>query len=185
MALGLVLARVWITAIILHLTGCPSEALWTGTHKTIQQGMAAATISARTAKAIVPLKLAVATNKTWLANALVASGCVLTGTSVLTLSMAAVQIDVTVVAHPSMKARTVISTNHIFARVSIEARLPHTLINIDLAAPSCPLWRTEAFKAVLHVDAGPSMSTGRGGTFICVFSTGWSRPASRTVTLKP
>lgn len=147
MALGLVLARVWITAIVLHLTGCPSEALWTGTHKTIQQGMAAATISARTAKAIVPLKLAVATNKTWLANALVASGCVLTGTSVLTLSMAAVQID--------------------------------------LAAPSCPLWRTEAFKAVLHVDAGPSMSTGRGGTFICVFSTGWSRPASRTVTLKP
>lgn len=37
---------------------------------------------------------------------------------------------VTVVAHPSRKAGTVISTNHIFAIVSIEARLSPTLVNV-------------------------------------------------------
>lgn len=39
--------------------------------------------------------------------------------------------DVTVLAHPSRKAGTVISTNQVFARVSIEARLdPRTLKNV-------------------------------------------------------
>jgi len=38
--------------------------------------------------------------------------------------------DVTVLAHPSTKAGTVISTNQVFARVSIEARLPCTFINV-------------------------------------------------------
>lgn len=38
--------------------------------------------------------------------------------------------DVTVLSGPSLKAVTVISTNHVFARVSIYARLPHTLICI-------------------------------------------------------
>lgn len=38
--------------------------------------------------------------------------------------------DVTVLAHPSTKAATVISTNQVFARVSIEARLLRTLINV-------------------------------------------------------
>lgn len=38
--------------------------------------------------------------------------------------------DVTVLSGPSLKAVTVISTNHVFARVSIYTRLPHTLICI-------------------------------------------------------
>lgn len=38
--------------------------------------------------------------------------------------------DVTVLSSPSLKAVTVISTNQIFARVSIFARLPHTLIHV-------------------------------------------------------
>ena len=39
--------------------------------------------------------------------------------------------DVTVPAHPSAKAGTDISTNQVFARVSIDARLdPRTLINV-------------------------------------------------------
>ncbi len=37
-----------------------------------------------------------------------------------------------------------------------------------LAGLSRPLWRTEAFEAVLHVDAGSTLSTGAGRTFICV-----------------
>lgn len=38
--------------------------------------------------------------------------------------------DVTVLSSPSLKAVTVISTNQIFASVSIFARLPHTLIHV-------------------------------------------------------
>lgn len=38
--------------------------------------------------------------------------------------------DVTVLSGPSLKAVTVISTNQVFARVSVNARLPHTLIYI-------------------------------------------------------
>lgn len=37
-----------------------------------------------------------------------------------------------------------------------------------LAGLACPLWKTEAFEAVLHVDACPALSTGAGGTFISV-----------------
>lgn len=37
-----------------------------------------------------------------------------------------------------------------------------------LAGLAGPLWRAQAFKAVLHVDAGSALSTGAGGTFICV-----------------
>lgn len=38
--------------------------------------------------------------------------------------------DVTALARPSRKAGAVKSTNQIFASVSIEARLPQTLINV-------------------------------------------------------
>ncbi len=38
--------------------------------------------------------------------------------------------DVTVLSGPSLKAVTVISTNHVFARVSIYTRLPNTFICI-------------------------------------------------------
>lgn len=37
-----------------------------------------------------------------------------------------------------------------------------------LAGLPRPLWRTEAFEAVLHVDAGSTPSTGVGGAFIGV-----------------
>ncbi len=39
-----------------------------------------------------------------------------------------------------------------------------------LACLACPLWRAETFEAVLHVDAGSTLSTGVGGTFICVWN---------------
>lgn len=172
MALGLVVTRVWAAWVVLHLAGCASETLRAFTHESIQQSMAATAVPARAASTAVPLNLAVSTHETRLANTLVASGHLLAGPSILTLSMAAVHIAVTVLAHPSMKAGTVISTNQVFARVSIEARLHRTLINVYLAGFARPLRRTEAFKAVLHVDAGPALTTGAGGTFICVFSTG-------------
>lgn len=38
--------------------------------------------------------------------------------------------DVTVLAGPSSIAGTVISTDQVFARVSIEAWVPHTLISV-------------------------------------------------------
>lgn len=134
MALGLVVTRVWAAWVVLHLAGCASETLRAFTHESIQQSMAATAVPARAASTAVPLNLAVSTHETRLANTLVASGHLLAGPSILTLSMAAV---------------------HIY-----------------LAGFARPLWRTEAFEAVLHVDAGPTLTTGAGGTFICVFSTG-------------
>jgi len=38
----------------------------------------------------------------------------------------------------------------------------------DPAGLARPLRRAEAFKAIFHVDAGPALSTGAGGAFICV-----------------
>lgn len=184
MALGLIVTWVRAAGVILHLTSCTSEALQAFTHEPVQQGVAAATVPTWTAGTAVSLNLAVPTHESWLANTLVASGHLLAGPSILTLTMATVHIDVTVLANPSTKAGTVISTNQVFARVSIEARLPRTLINVYLAGLARPVRRTDAFEAVLHVHAGSSLSTGARGTFICVFSTGRPRPACRTVTLK-
>lgn len=48
----------------------------------------------------------------------------------LKISWRLILTDVTVLAHPSTKAGTVISTNQIFARVSIEARLFQALVNV-------------------------------------------------------
>lgn len=183
-ALSLIVTGVRAAAVILHLTGCTSEALRAFTYEAVDQGLAAPSVPTGTAGTAGPLNLTVPTLKPRLANTLVASGHLLAGPSILTLTMAAVHIDFTVLANPSRKAGTVISTNQVFARVSIVARLPRTLINVYLAGLARPLLRTEAFEAVLHVHAGPALSTGAGGTFVCVFSTGGPGPSCWTVTLK-
>lgn len=97
--------------------------------------------------------------------------------SILALSVAAIEIDVTVLSGPSLKAVTVISTNHVFARVSIYTRLPHTLICIDFTGLPNPLRRADTLKAIFQVDTCSASRTRAGGTFIHVFSTSGSLPA--------
>lgn len=58
-------------------------------------------------------------------------------------------------------------------------------VDIYLAGLPSPLWKAEALKSILHVDAGPTLSTGVGCTLVRVFSAGGPCPACRTVTLKP
>lgn len=98
--------------------------------------------------------------------------------------MAAVDVDVTVLAGPSPKTVAVISTNQIFARESVHTGLSCTLICINLASLSFPLWGAHTLKAILQVNTGSTLSTWTGGTLIQIVGTGWTLPAWRTLALK-
>lgn len=91
-ALSLIVTRVWAAWVILHLTSCTSEALEAFTHEAVQQGVAATTVPAWTARTAVPLDLTVPAHKARLADTLIPSGHLLAGPSVLTLTVAAVYI---------------------------------------------------------------------------------------------
>lgn len=104
--------------------------------------------------------------------------------SVLALTVAAADVDVTVLSGPSPKTVAVISANQIFARESVHAGLSCALICIYLAGLSLPLWRAHALEAILQVDAGPTLSTGTGGTLVQIVGTGRTLPARRTLALE-
>lgn len=88
-------------------------------------------------------------------------------------------------SRPSPKTDAVISTNQIFARVSIHTWLSCALIYIYLAGLSFPLWGAHTVKAILQINTGPTLSARTGHTLIQIVGTGRAVPAWRTLALKP
>lgn len=95
----------------------------------------------------------------------------------LTLPMAIVDVDLAVDALPARGAITVIAANQVFARKSIKARLPFTLIGVQLASSPHPLLRADALEAVHLIHAGTTRCTWVRGTLINVERTGGSVPS--------
>lgn len=95
----------------------------------------------------------------------------------LTLPMAIVDIEVAVGALPAREAITVIAANQVFARKSIKARFPFTLIGVQLAGSPHPLLRADALEAVHLIHAGATRCTRIRGTLIDVKRTGGSTPS--------
>lgn len=102
---------------------------------------------------------------------------ILAGATVLTLPMTIVDVDVAVDALPAREAITVIAANQVFARKSIKARLPFTLIGVQLASSPHPLLWADALKAVHLIHTGAACCTWIRGTLINVKGTGGSTPA--------
>lgn len=188
-ASGLVLTRVWITSIrggpagdLTQLSGKLWRAL---THKAVQHCVTLAAVLAWSAVALVPLDFTVSAHETWTTMAVVTLRTLLACCSILALTMAAIDVDVTVLSGPSPKTVAVISANQIFARISVHTGISCTLICIYLAGLSLPLWRAHALEAILQVDAGSTLSTRTGGTLVQIVGTGRTLPARRTMALEP
>lgn len=146
--------------------------------------MALSSIQARPAVAFIPLDLTVNSQETSRTRAVVTPRASLACCSVLALTVAGADIDVTVLSGPSPKTVAVISTNQIFARVSVHTGLCRTLISIYLTCFSLPLRRADTLEAVLQVNAGPALSARAGGTFVQIVGAGWTFPAWRTLALE-
>lgn len=151
----------------------------------IDQVVTDASVLAWIAGALVYFYLTVLADKSTRTVTAISIYLILANASILALTAAVINIDVTVFSCPSWDAVTVISTNEISARISINTGISLTLISIQLTGGPNPLWRTNALKAINKVFTDSSAGTRVGRTFINIDSTGWTGPSRWTMTLKP
>lgn len=137
------------------------------------------------AGALVDISLAVLARETRSTHTLIAVHQVLTRSSVQTLSLTVVNIDLTVLSRPTREALAEVSTNQVTAGVGIHARVLITLISIDQAGFAAPLRGADAPEAVDQIHTGTGVITGVRTAVVFIDGAGGSGPAWSAAALEP